>query len=174
VYIVKELTPAPFTPESLALVDQDALLKVLISLHPEPCWLMDRWGSPHLWNEAAVQTAVPATELLAIWRELCTGQPVPQWSLSWLADDAGGRIGLLAWHGSAAAHPEGWLDLTERERQVAMLLLQGKRGAQVAAQLGCAAKTVEQHAGHIYSKLNVSNRREFMGLCSTYSLGDER
>jgi DNA-binding CsgD family transcriptional regulator len=50
--------------------------------------------------------------------------------------------------------------LSERERDVAALLLQGKGNKQIAAALDITVRTVEFHLSSIYSKLEVASRTE--------------
>ena len=50
--------------------------------------------------------------------------------------------------------------LSEREGEVASLLLQGKANKQIAAALGVAVRTVEFHLSRIYRKLDVDSRTE--------------
>jgi DNA-binding CsgD family transcriptional regulator/photosystem II stability/assembly factor-like uncharacterized protein len=49
---------------------------------------------------------------------------------------------------------------SEREKDVAKLLLRGKSNKQIALELGISSRTVEFHLGHIYAKLRVSSRIE--------------
>ncbi len=51
-------------------------------------------------------------------------------------------------------------DLTEREKEVADLLLQGKSNKQIALALGITERTVEFHLNHLYLKLKISSRTE--------------
>lgn len=50
--------------------------------------------------------------------------------------------------------------LTEREKNVVALLLQGKSNKQIAQELSVTTRTVEFHISHIYKKLGVSSRAE--------------
>jgi DNA-binding NarL/FixJ family response regulator len=47
---------------------------------------------------------------------------------------------------------------TERDLEVAQLLLEGKSNKQIALQLGISTRAVEQHLTHIYGKLGVCSR----------------
>ncbi len=51
-------------------------------------------------------------------------------------------------------------ELSEREREVAALLLQGKGNKQIAVALGITIRTVEFHLSNIYGKLKVASRTE--------------
>lgn len=49
---------------------------------------------------------------------------------------------------------------TERDLEVARLLMAGKSNKQIALQLGISTRAVEQHLTHIYEKLGVCSRTE--------------
>ena len=54
---------------------------------------------------------------------------------------------------------EGGLDsLTERELQVARLIVDRRTNAQIAAELFLSPKTVETHVRNLFNKLSVSSR----------------
>ena len=64
-------------------------------------------------------------------------------------------------------HPEAeqWAkvkaeDLTEREREVAMLIARGKSNREIAEELILSKRTVEKHAANILSKLGLTNRTQ--------------
>ncbi len=61
---------------------------------------------------------------------------------------------------------------SEREKEVAGLLLQGKSNKQIALALGISASTVEYHLKNIYKKLQVSSRTEAVLLLGK-SIGDD-
>jgi ATP/maltotriose-dependent transcriptional regulator MalT len=56
------------------------------------------------------------------------------------------------------------IDLTDRERDVALLVARGLANPEVAAQLYVSRKAVGYHLGNIYAKLGISGRRELRDL----------
>jgi len=52
------------------------------------------------------------------------------------------------------------LELTDRERDVAVLVAKGMTSREVAAELYVSTKAVDYHLGHIYGKLGITSRRE--------------
>jgi DNA-binding CsgD family transcriptional regulator len=54
----------------------------------------------------------------------------------------------------------GGVSLTPREQSVAHLVTSGLSNPEVAAELYVSTKTVEYHLGNIFSKLNISSRRQ--------------
>ncbi len=53
---------------------------------------------------------------------------------------------------------KAWAGLTEREREVALLVAQGKSNRQIAEALVLNKRTVESYLDHIFFKLNLSSR----------------
>ena len=56
--------------------------------------------------------------------------------------------------GQASAYTQ----LTPREREIVVLVAEGKTNAQIAAQLWVASSTVKKHLEHVYEKLGVGRR----------------
>ena len=56
--------------------------------------------------------------------------------------------------------PAPGLDLTEREREVLALLIEGLNNTQIAAKLNVSPSTVKSHVSNILSKLGVASRTE--------------
>ncbi|MBN8885791.1 MAG: helix-turn-helix transcriptional regulator [Rudaea sp.] len=54
--------------------------------------------------------------------------------------------------------------LTPGERNVALLVMQGKSNREIAAQLHREVSTVKDHLSNIYSKLGIQNRTQLAGL----------
>lgn len=74
---------------------------------------------------------------------------------------------------SAAAPQSGVTDLlTDRERQIAVLVTTGKRSRDVAEQLFLGKRTVDAHLARIYRKLDVSSRAALTHLLLGADHGD--
>jgi DNA-binding CsgD family transcriptional regulator len=69
-----------------------------------------------------------------------------------------------------AGTPNG---LTGREREVAMLIGQGKSNSEIAAELVVSKRTVETHVSHILSKLGLSNRAHIMRWAIDHGLNQK-
>jgi len=52
--------------------------------------------------------------------------------------------------------------LTEREREIAALIVQGKRNSEIAEQLVLSKRTVEKHVTNILSKLELTSRAQIV------------
>jgi len=61
---------------------------------------------------------------------------------------------------SKANHESG--GLSEREREIVALIVQGKRNSEIAEQLVLSKRTVEKHVANILSKLELSNRSQIV------------
>jgi NarL family two-component system response regulator LiaR len=60
--------------------------------------------------------------------------------------------------------PGPGLDLTEREREVLTLMIEGLSNAQIAAKLGVGSSTIKSHVSNILSKLGAESRTEAVTL----------
>jgi DNA-binding NarL/FixJ family response regulator len=56
-----------------------------------------------------------------------------------------------------AAVPEPFPELTERERAVAMAIIRGLTGREIAEAMGISLKTYDTHRGHVLKKLGCAN-----------------
>lgn len=62
------------------------------------------------------------------------------------------------------------LDLTEREREVLTLMVEGLNNTQIAGQLGVSPSTIKSHVSNILSKLGVASRTEAVTLAFRHNL----
>jgi len=60
--------------------------------------------------------------------------------------------------------PEPGLDLTEREREVLTLMIEGLNNTQIAGRLTVSPSTIKSHVSNILSKLGVASRTEAVTL----------
>lgn len=65
---------------------------------------------------------------------------------------------------TANQRPALGLDLTERERKVLHLVIDGLNNTQIAGRLIVSPSTVKSHVSNILSKLGVANRTEAVAL----------
>jgi NarL family two-component system response regulator LiaR len=65
---------------------------------------------------------------------------------------------------AASQPPVPGLDLTEREREVLALMIEGLNNTQIAARLTVSPSTVKSHVSNILSKLGVASRTEAVSL----------
>lgn len=56
------------------------------------------------------------------------------------------------------------LDLTEREREVLSLMVDGLSNTQIAGKLGVSSSTIKSHVSNVLSKLGVASRTEAVSL----------
>jgi NarL family two-component system response regulator LiaR len=60
--------------------------------------------------------------------------------------------------------PAPGLDLTEREREVLSLMVDGLSNTQIAGKLGVSSSTIKSHVSNVLSKLGVASRTEAVSL----------
>jgi DNA-binding NarL/FixJ family response regulator len=60
----------------------------------------------------------------------------------------------------SATPPQAFPELTEREREILMLLAQGHNNAEIAQRLVLSPKTVRNHLSNVFSKLQVADRAQ--------------
>lgn len=57
-------------------------------------------------------------------------------------------------------HAEAFPELTEREREILILIARGRSNAEIADELSISLKTVRNHASNIFNKLQVADRTQ--------------
>lgn len=85
----------------------------------------------------------------------------------WASEDqVGFVIDMLKEERSAPARQPRTLDqLTNREREVAILVAEGMQNAQIGASLGISEHTIRNYVMRIYEKLGVTNRVQLTRCC---------
>ena len=66
--------------------------------------------------------------------------------------------------------PAPGLDLTEREREVLTLMIEGLNNTQIAGRLTVSPSTIKSHVSNILSKLGVASRTEAVALALRHKL----
>jgi NarL family two-component system response regulator LiaR len=66
--------------------------------------------------------------------------------------------------------PAPGLDLTERESEVLVLMVEGLNNTQIAGRLGVSPSTIKSHVSNILSKLGVASRTEAVTLAFRHNL----
>lgn len=73
-------------------------------------------------------------------------------------------------HSGPLLGPPGYQDLSEQERKILFLLVQGRSTSQIADELVISASTVQTHRAHILEKLNLSNTIELVRYAIRHGL----
>jgi DNA-binding NarL/FixJ family response regulator len=100
--------------------------------------------------DALVPRTVEGDALVAAVRKVADGERV--------VDAA-----VLTGEGEAEEPTEAASALTEREREVLVLLAEGHSNREIASSLFVSLPTVKTHLAHIYAKLGAKNRNEALG-----------
>jgi DNA-binding CsgD family transcriptional regulator len=122
------------------------------------------WDATRLAGQAALQTPDPRVSgaMLQVARDLklTSGQDLPDIGPAGLSTEPSSPTG-------AASRPAGVPSsaaLSEREREVAELLLLGMPYRDIGAQLFISAKTVEHHVARIRRRLGAESRSEMLSM----------
>jgi len=75
--------------------------------------------------------------------------------------------GIISWR--LKNNPGQLYHLSQRERSIQQLMLQGKSNKEIADELFISVSTVKTHITHIYHKLSVTNRKELLQKCKNYT-----
>lgn len=81
------------------------------------------------------------------------------------------QVHILA--GELDLDPTALRTLTEREREVAELVADGKSNREIAEELSVSKRTIDAHVDHAFSKLNVNSRQQLTALIITARLTAE-
>jgi len=129
-----------------SLNDRQLPIAVLfLSAYDHPGYMHRAWRSRalgYLLKEDSMERVVAAVKR--------AGQGLPCWR-----DDQLARI--RQWEEDVAA---AWASLTQREQEVAQLLAQGLRNADIAETQSVSVRTVEYHVANVLGKLGLRNRAE--------------
>jgi DNA-binding CsgD family transcriptional regulator len=162
--------PAPDGPGLVVLADD---LSIAAVTAPAERWLAEISDWPRR-DEPPQAVRAVAARLLALERSADGASPLPrarvqarsgQWLVlhaSRLAGPGGGQIAVIlepATPADVAPLALQAYGLTERETQVAQLVLQGHSTNEIAAVLSIAALTVQQHLKAVFDKTGVHSRR---------------
>lgn len=110
------------------------------------------WDGSRLAGQAAVRTADPRarTQLLGCARALAEAHGVDR------------SAGSAAPGGERTAPPEAGGQLSDREREVARLVLDGRTYREIGGQLYISAKTVEHHVSRMRQRLGAGTRSDLL------------
>ncbi len=103
-----------------------------------------------------------ASELIAAIRAVKSGK-------TWFGPQASQAL-ADAWQDGAALPDDPLERLTNREREVLLLIIEGKTNSQVSETLGVSPKTVDNHRTRLMEKLGVHNTAELVRFASRHGL----
>ncbi|MGD9618731.1 MAG: isoniazid response ATPase/transcriptional regulator IniR [Mycolicibacterium sp.] len=120
------------------------------------------WDATRLAGQAALQTPDQRVSqaMLQLARDLKQSVDAPEPVVA----PSGGSDGAPAATGNAAAGPRRTARLSDREYEVAELLVQGMPYRDIGAQLFISAKTVEHHVARIRRRLGAQSRSEMLSM----------
>jgi DNA-binding CsgD family transcriptional regulator len=159
---VPVLAAAAAHARGLLRQDADALAAAMDDLH-------DPWARASVAEDLAAVRAAAKADAREVVRALDTALAGYQ-SAGAIRDVARIRsrlraAGVRRRHWSHAERPvSGWASLTDTERDVVELVVEGLTNRQVAARMFVSPHTVHAHLGRIFRKLQVNSRVELTGL----------
>ena len=121
-------------------------------------------------HEEAEQAFARASQLI---EELAAGLPEQPWRATFLQEARSQipRIGPLS---ARRLNKEAFGGLTEREREVAALIAQGKSNREIAETLVVGVRTVEAHISNMFSKLGYTSRSQIASWATEKGLTSHR
>jgi len=168
-----------------ALLDSDGVIRWQNAISRDR--IGDRSGTPFADLVSEDATHETRALLAAI---LCRGEPA-EFTLSLrLADgsvearelsavpvrDGGSVVGIFGVSApateAAPVAPERLAHLTERQREVLQLLVQGKSTKQIATELGISSTTVRNHVANLMAALDVHTRLQAVVVASRAGIAD--
>jgi two-component system invasion response regulator UvrY len=105
----------------------------------------------------------PADEMLSAIRQVASGRP-------YLSSEVAKKRALAEWQGGQGQGVSPFVDLSQREMQVAMLILEGKKNQDVSDTLNLSPKTISTYRQRVYEKLGVTNDVELTRLAYRFGI----
>jgi DNA-binding NarL/FixJ family response regulator len=95
-----------------------------------------------------------------------SGEAIGAHNLVAAADRELRALGVRTWRrGASAAASGGPLDrLTEREREIALMVASGLSNPEIAERLFLSRKTIERHVSNVLARVGVANRTELASV----------
>ena len=136
-------------------IDAKVIIVSVLEDGPMPKRLLEAGASGYIGK------AGDASELLRAVREVSRGK-------RYLGNNVAQHMALANVDGSASPFD----DLSQREVEVAMLLIQGLRQEEIAKRLSLSAKTVNTHKSRLFRKIGIQDSISLARLATQYGLLD--
>jgi len=134
-------------------------------------WLVQARLAQHLRrHEETEQAFARAFQLI---EELAADLPEQPWRATFL-QEARSQIPRTGPLSARRLNKEAFSGLTEREREVAALIAQGKSNREIAGTLVVGVRTVEAHISNIFSKLGFTSRAQIASWATEKGLTSHR
>jgi DNA-binding CsgD family transcriptional regulator len=134
-------------------------------------WLVQARLAQHLRRHEETEQAFARAFLLI--EELAADLPEQNWRATFLQQTRS-RIPRTGPLSARRLNKEAFSGLTEREREVAALIAQGKSNREIADTLVVGVRTVEAHISKIFSKLGCSSRAQIASWATEKGLTSHR